>query len=119
MNTPKYTHLHVHSHYSLLDGLGKIPDLMDRAKELGMDSIALTDHGVLYGAIDLFITAKEKGIKPILGCEIYVAARSRFNKEPHVDARRYHLTILLVKNEKGYKNLMKLVSIAHLEGFYY
>ncbi|KKT95442.1 MAG: DNA polymerase III DnaE, DNA polymerase III subunit alpha [Parcubacteria group bacterium GW2011_GWC1_45_14] len=119
MNTPKYTHLHVHSHYSLLDGLGKIPDLMDRAKELGMDSIALTDHGVLYGAIDLFITAKEKGIKPILGCEMYVTPNDLHSKNPTAeDRKRYHL-ILLVKNEKGYKNLMKLVSIAHLEGFYY
>lgn len=119
MNTPKYTHLHVHSHYSLLDGLGKIDDLMDRAKELGMDSIALTDHGVLYGAIDLFITAKEKGLKPILGCEVYVTPNDLHSKNPTAeDRKRYHL-ILLVKNEKGYKNLMKLVSIAHLEGFYY
>jgi DNA polymerase III subunit alpha len=115
----KFTHLHVHSHYSLLDGLAKIDDLLDRAKELGMESIALTDHGVLYGAIEFYIKAKEKGIKPIIGCEMYVTAgdyRSKNNTTE--DKTRYHL-ILLCKNEKGYKNLMKLISIAHLEGFYY
>lgn len=115
----KYTHLHVHSHYSLLDGLGKIDDLMDRAKELGMDSIALTDHGVMYGAVELFIKAKEKGIRPIIGCEMYITPNDLHSKNPTAnDRKRYHL-ILLVKNEEGYHNLMKLVSIAHLEGFYY
>ncbi|HOF42355.1 MAG: DNA polymerase III subunit alpha [Patescibacteria group bacterium] len=115
----KYTHLHVHSHYSLLDGLGKIDDLLDRAKELGMDSIALTDHGVMYGAVEFFIKAKEKGIKPIIGCEMYVTPNDLHSKNPTAeDRKRYHL-ILLVKNEEGYHNLMKLVSIAHLEGFYY
>ena len=115
----KYTHLHVHSHYSLLDGLGKIDDLLDRAKELGMDSIALTDHGVMYGAVELFIKAKEKGIKPIIGCEMYVASGDYKSKDPTTENRkRYHL-ILLVKNDDGYHNLMKLVSIAHLDGFYY
>jgi len=115
----KFTHLHVHSHYSLLDGLGKIDDLLDRAKELGMDSIALTDHGVMYGAVELFIKAKEKGIKPIIGCEMYVSAGDYKSKDPTAENRkRYHL-ILLVKNDEGYHNLMKLVSIAHLEGFYY
>lgn len=115
----KYTHLHVHSHYSLLDGLGKIDDLMDRAKELGMESIALTDHGVMYGAVELFIKAKEKGIKPIIGCEMYVTPNDLTSKNPTAeDRKRYHL-ILLVKNEEGYHNLMKLVSIAHLDGFYY
>ena len=115
----KYTHLHVHSHYSLLDGLGKIDDLLDRAKELGMDSIALTDHGVMYGAVELFIKAKEKGIKPIIGCEMYVASGDYKSKDPTAENRkRYHL-ILLVKNDEGYHNLMKLVSIAHLDGFYY
>jgi DNA polymerase-3 subunit alpha len=115
----KYTHLHVHSHYSLLDGLGKIDDLMDRAKELGMDSIALTDHGVMYGAVELFIKAKEKGIKPIIGCEMYITPNDLHSKNPTAeDRKRYHL-ILLVKNDEGYHNLMKLVSIAHLEGFYY
>lgn len=115
----QYTHLHVHSHYSLLDGLGKIDDLMDRAKELGMDSIALTDHGVMYGAVELFIKAKEKGIKPIIGCEMYVTPNDHTSKTPTAeDRKRYHL-ILLVKNDEGYHNLMKLVSIAHLDGFYY
>ncbi|MDD5397275.1 MAG: DNA polymerase III subunit alpha [Candidatus Moranbacteria bacterium] len=115
----KYTHLHVHSHYSLLDGLGKIDDLMDRAKELGMDSIALTDHGVMYGAVELFIKAKEKGIKPIIGCEMYVTNGDYKSKDATAENRkRYHL-ILLVKNDEGYHNLMKLVSLAHLDGFYY
>ncbi len=115
----KFTHLHVHSHYSLLDGLAKIDDLLDRAKELGMDSLALTDHGVLYGAIEFFMKAKEKGIKPVIGCEMYVTPNDLHSKNPtSEDRKRYHL-ILLAKNERGYKNLMKLISIAHLEGFYY
>lgn len=115
----KFTHLHVHSHYSLLDGLAKIDDLLDRAKELGMESLALTDHGVLYGAVEFFIKAKEKGIKPIIGCEMYLTPNGLHSKNPSSeDRKRYHL-ILLVKNEIGYKNLMKLISIAHLEGFYY
>lgn len=114
----KFTHLHVHTHYSLLDGLAKIDDLLDRAKEMGMDSLAITDHGVLYGAIEFFIKAKERGIKPIIGCEMYVANDLHSKNPDSVDRRRNHL-ILLAKNEKGYKNLMKLISIAHLEGFYY
>lgn len=119
MNTPKFTHLHVHSHYSLLDGLAKIDDLLKRAKELGMDSLALTDHGVMYGVVEFFIKAKEAGIKPIIGCEMYLTPGSRTSKNNTLeDKTRHHLT-LLVKDEKGYKNLMKLVSIAHLEGFYY
>jgi len=115
---PKFTHLHVHSHYSLLDGLPKIDELLDCAKELGMDSIALTDHGVMYGAIEFYKKAKAKGIKPIIGCEVYVAFERLQDKRPGIDAPRYHL-ILLAKNEKGYKNLVKLVTKAHLEGFYY
>lgn len=115
----KFTHLHVHSHYSLLDGLAKIDDLFEEAKKLGMDSLALTDHGVLYGAIEFYIKAKEYGIKPIIGCEMYLTPNDLHSKNPDsLDRRRHHL-ILLAKNEKGYKNLMKLVSIAHLEGFYY
>lgn len=114
-----FTHLHVHSHYSLLDGLGKIDELLDRAKSFGMDSLALTDHGVLYGAIEFYIKAKERGMKPIIGCEMYLAPNGRLSKNPTMqDRTRYHL-ILLAKNLTGYKNLMKLVSIAHLEGFYY
>lgn len=116
---PKFTHLHVHTHYSLLDGLAKIDELLDRAKDLGMDSLAITDHGVLYGAIEFFIKAKERGIKPIIGCEMYLTAGDHLSKNNTAeDKTRYHL-ILLAKNEKGYKNLMKLISIAHLEGFYY
>jgi len=115
----KFAHLHVHTHYSLLDGLAKIDDLLDRAKELGMDSIAITDHGVLYGAVEFFIKAKERGIKPIIGCEMYVTPNNLHSKNPDsIDRKRFHL-ILLAKNEIGYKNLMKLISISHLEGFYY
>jgi DNA polymerase III subunit alpha len=117
-NKINFVHLHVHSHYSLLDGLAKIDELLDRAKELGMESLALTDHGVLYGAIEFYQKAKQKGIKPIIGCEMYLAPNGRENKRAKIDETRHHL-ILLAKNEQGYKNLMKLVTIAHLEGFYY
>ncbi len=115
----KYTHLHVHSHYSLLDGLGKVDDLIDRALEMGMDSIALTDHGVMYGAVELFIKAKEKGIKAIIGCEMYITPNDLTSKNPTAEDRKRHHLILLVKDDEGYHNLMKLVSIAHLDGFYY
>ena len=114
----KFTHLHVHSHYSLLDGLPKIDELLDYVKELGMDSVALTDHGVMYGAVEFFKKAKAKGIKPIIGCEVYVAFEKLTDKRPNVDSKRNHL-ILLAKNEQGYKNLVKLVSVAQLDGFYY
>ncbi|MDP3093409.1 MAG: DNA polymerase III subunit alpha [bacterium] len=114
----KFTHLHVHSQYSLLDGLPKIPDLLDYVKELGMDSLALTDHGVLYGAVEFYKEAVKKGIKPIIGCEVYVANNKMTDKRPNVDDKRYHL-ILLAKNELGYKNLVKLITKAHLQGFYY
>jgi len=115
---PKFTHLHVHSHYSLLDGLSKIPDLLDYTKELGMDSIAITDHGVLYGNIEFYKEAKKRGVKPIFGLEAYIAARSMHDKQPGIDDKRYHLT-LIAKNNKGYENLMKLSSKSYLEGFYY
>ncbi|MFH1968677.1 MAG: DNA polymerase III subunit alpha [bacterium] len=114
----KFTHLHVHSHYSLLDGLAKIDELLDYVKELGMDSVALTDHGVMYGAVEFYKKAKAKKIKPIIGCEVYVAVEGMHDKRPGIDSARYHL-ILLAKNEKGYKNLVKLTTKAHLEGFYY
>lgn len=114
----KFTHLHVHSHYSLLDGLPKIDELLDYVKELGMNSVALTDHGVLYGAVEFYKKAKAKGIKPIIGCEVYTAFEKLQDKRPNIDDKRYHL-ILLAKNEQGYKNLVKLVTKAHLEGFYY
>ena len=114
----KFTHLHVHSHYSLLDGLPKIDELLDYAKELGMDSLAITDHGVMYGAIEFYKKAKAKGIKPIIGCEVYVAFEKLTDKRPNIDSKRNHL-ILLAKNEQGYKNLVKLVTIAQLDGYYY
>ncbi|MEK7664480.1 MAG: DNA polymerase III subunit alpha [Patescibacteria group bacterium] len=114
----KFTHLHTHSHYSLLDGLPKIPELLDYVKELGMDSVALTDHGVLYGAVEFYKEAKARGIKPIIGLEAYVAYESRLDKRPNIDSKSYHM-ILLARNEQGYKNLVKLTTAAHLEGFYY
>lgn len=114
----KFTHLHVHSHYSLLDGLPKIDELLDYVKKLGMESVALTDHGVLYGAVEFYKKAKDKGIKPIIGAEVYVARESMLQKRPNIDDKRYHL-VLLAKNEIGYKNLVKLITRAHLDGFYY
>ncbi|MFZ2226689.1 MAG: DNA polymerase III subunit alpha, partial [Candidatus Moraniibacteriota bacterium] len=115
----KFTHLHVHTHYSLLDGLAKVDDILDRAKELGMDSLAITDHGVLYGAIEFYIKAKARGIKPIIGCEMYLSPTDLHSKNPDSADRKRHHLILLAKNEAGYKNLMRLITIAHLEGFYY
>ncbi|KKQ72786.1 MAG: polymerase III, alpha subunit protein [Berkelbacteria bacterium GW2011_GWB1_38_5] len=114
----KFVHLHTHSHYSLLDGLGKIPDLVNRAKELKMEALALTDHGVMYGAIEFYKECLKAGIKPIIGTEMYIAPRRMQDKETKTDGSPYHL-VLLAKNETGYKNLLKIVSAAHLEGFYY
>jgi len=114
----KFTHLHLHSHYSLLDGLPKIDEIIEYVKELGMDSVALTDHGNLYGAVEFYKKAKQAGIKPIIGCEMYQAYERMEQKRPHIDDKRYHL-VLLVKNKEGYKNLVKLVTEAHLRGFYY
>ncbi|MBU4332478.1 DNA polymerase III subunit alpha [Patescibacteria group bacterium] len=114
----KFTHLHTHSHYSLLDGLPKIDELVAKAKKCNMDSLALTDHGVMYGAIEFYKTCKEADIKPIIGVEFYVAPNGRLNKQPRIDEERHHL-VLLAKNEIGYKNLLKLTTKAHLEGFYY
>jgi DNA polymerase-3 subunit alpha len=113
-----FVHLHNHSHYSLLDGLSKIEEMVETAKKEGMGALAITDHGNMYGAIDFYKTCKGAGIKPIIGVEAYLAARSRHDKEPGVDSKRYHLT-LLSKNEAGYKNLIKLVTLSNLEGFYY
>ena len=113
-----FVHLHTHSEYSLLDGLGKLDLLIDRAKTLGMDALAVTDHGAMYGSFKFYLKAKAAGIKPIVGVETYVARRSRFDKEGKIDTDPYHL-ILLAKNETGYKNLMKLVTQAHLTGYYY
>ncbi len=114
----KFTHLHVHTHYSLLDGLGKIDDLLEKAKEYKMNSLAITDHGTMYGVIEFYLKAKKAGIKPIIGCEFYVAPNGLENKKPRVDEDRFHL-ILLAENNQGYQNLMKLTTEAHLKGFYY
>ncbi|MEK7512782.1 MAG: PHP domain-containing protein, partial [Patescibacteria group bacterium] len=113
-----FIHLHVHSHYSLLDGLAKIDDLVARAKELKMPALALTDHGNLYGAIEFYKKATKAGVKPILGVEAYVAPHRMMNKRPKVDETRYHLT-LLAKNTTGWKNLIALVTASNLDGFYY
>ena len=114
-----FTHLHVHTVYSLLDGFAKIPDLVGRAKELGFDSLAITDHGVMYGVIEFYKECKAQGIKPILGCEVYVAPGSRFDRETGANDERYYHLILLAENEIGYKNLTKIVSQGFTEGFYY
>ena len=113
-----FVHLHTHTAYSLLDGQGTIEKLVDRAKALGQTAMAITDHGNMYGVIDFYEYARQQGIKPILGCEVYVAARSRLDKVHEYDAQSYHL-ILLAENEEGYHNLMKLVSIGFVEGYYY
>ena len=113
-----FVHLHTHSHYSLLDGLAKIDDLVKEAVRLGMPALALTDHGNLYGAVEFYKKAKNNGLKPIIGVEAYLAPGSRHSKKPGIDDKRYHL-LLLAENNEGYQNLLKLVTISHLEGFYY
>ena len=114
-----FTHLHVHTEYSLLDGSSKIKEITKRAAELGMDSLAITDHGVMYGVIDFYKAAKEVGIKPVLGCEVYVAPGSRFDKEAGTGEDKYNHLVLLAENNTGYQNLMKIVSRGFTEGFYY
>ncbi|MDQ5971105.1 MAG: polymerase subunit alpha [Patescibacteria group bacterium] len=118
MSDSKFIHLHTHSHYSLLDGLSKVEDMVRIAKEHKMDAMAITDHGNMYGAIEFYKKCNKAGIKPIIGCEVYVAERGMKDKEPGIDNKRYHL-ILLAKNITGYKNLMKIVTKANLEGYYY
>lgn len=118
----EFTHLHVHTEYSLLDGSSKIKELVHRAKELGMDSLAITDHGVMYGAIEFYKAALAEGLNPILGCEVYVAPGSRFDREAAKGAEddsRYHHLVLLAENDEGYRNLVKIVSKGFTEGFYY
>lgn len=114
-----FTHLHVHTEYSLLDGSNKIKEYVKRVKELGMDSAAITDHGVMYGVIDFYKACKAEGINPILGCEVYVAPNSRFDKELTGGEDRYYHLVLLAENNKGYENLMKIVSRGFTEGYYY
>ncbi|NLP17199.1 MAG: DNA polymerase III subunit alpha [Clostridiales bacterium] len=114
-----FTHLHLHTEYSLLDGSGKIKELVLRAKELGMDSLAITDHGVMFGVIDFYKACIMEDIKPIIGCEVYIAPNSRFDREPGATEDRYYHLVLLAENNRGYQNLMKIVSIGFLEGFYY
>ncbi len=114
-----FTHLHVHTEYSLLDGSNKIKEYVARVRELGMDSAAITDHGVMYGVIDFYREAKAAGINPILGCEVYVAPNSRFDREVGSDEDRYYHLVLLAENNQGYANLMKIVSLGFVEGFYY
>ena len=112
-----FNHLHVHTEFSLLDGMCRIPQLVKRAKELGMDSLAMTDHGVMYGAIDFYSEAKKVGIKPIIGCELYVSPNDHTNRTAS-EKSSYHL-VVLAKNLTGYRNLIQLTTKAHLEGFYY
>jgi len=114
----KFTHLHVHSHYSLLDGLAKIDQLLDACQELKMPSIALTDHGNMYGAVEFYQKAKKRGIRPIIGCEIYIAPHGMDQRRPNIDNKPHHL-VILVKNKEGYRNLVQLTTKAYLEGFYY
>jgi DNA polymerase-3 subunit alpha len=114
----RFAHLHTHTHYSLLDGLTKIDELVARTKELGMDSVAITDHGAMYGAIEFYQKAKKAGIKPIIGCEMYITENMR-DKSPASNGKKYYHLVLLAENNTGYQNLMKLVTAAHLDGFYY
>ena len=113
-----FTHLHVHTEYSLLDGAARITDVVARAKELGMDSLAITDHGVMFGVIDFYKECKKQGIKPIIGCEVYTAARTMLDKDAERDKYQGHL-VLLAENEEGYKNLIKIVSLGFTKGYYY
>ena len=113
-----FVHLHVHTEYSLLDGFSRVKNLVSRAKELNMSAVAITDHGCMFGAIDFFKVAKKEGIKPIIGCEVYTAPRSMRDKDPNYDKSQGHL-ILLAKDMQGYQNLIKLVSEAYVQGFYY
>src|ERR1051325_10047547 len=120
MSHADFVHLHLHTEYSLLDGACRLDRLMDKAHELKFSSLAITDHGVLYGAIDFYQAARAKGIKPIIGCEVYVAPGSRLDKKTTAGGRDvYNHLVLLAKDETGYKNLIRLTTAAHLEGYYY
>ena len=113
-----FTHLHVHTEYSLLDGAARIKDLVSHAAELGMNSLAITDHGAMFGVVEFYKECKKQGIKPIIGCEVYTAARKMTDKDPEKDKHQGHL-LLLAKNETGYKNLIKIVSQGYIKGYYY
>ena len=113
-----FSHLHVHTEYSLLDGAARIPDLIAETKRLGMDSIAITDHGNMFGVVEFYKAAKAGGIHPVIGCEVYMAARTMHDSDPVLDRKQSHL-VLLAENQTGYKNLMKIVSAAYKDGFYY
>ena len=112
-----FTHLHLHTQYSLLDGACRIGELVSYAKSIGQTSIAITDHGVMYGVIDFYRECKKQGVRPIIGCEVYVAPRSRFDKVYELDKEYFHM-VLLCENDQGYRNLVKLVSLGFTEGFY-
>ena len=114
-----FTHLHTHTEYSLLDGSNKIKEYVARVKELGMTAAAITDHGAMFGVIDFYRAAHAEGIKPIIGCEVYVAPGSRFDRESGAGEERYYHLVLLAENNQGYANLMKIVSRGYVEGFYY
>ena len=118
LDSSQFVHLHNHTHHSLLDGLTKIPNLVNLVKDLGMEAVAITDHGTMSGIIEFYKAAKGAGVKPILGMEAYVASRSRFDRDPQKDKGRFHLTVLAMNNE-GYHNLMQISSKANLEGMYY
>src|SRR5262245_49060791 len=118
MSDQPFVHLHVHTEYSLLDGLSRIPDLVAHAQEMDMPALAITDHGAMFGVIDFYRECKEAGIKPIIGMEGYLARRTMRDKEPKIDSKPFHL-LLVAKNETGYRNLMKIASAAQLEGYYY
>ncbi len=113
-----FVHLHVHSEYSLLDGLSRLPVLVERARELGMPAIALTDHGTMFGAVDFYLTAKAAGVKPIIGIEAYMATRGMHDRDPQLDSRAHHL-LLLAESDAGYRNLLQIATASQLEGFYY
>ena len=113
-----FVHLHLHTEYSLLDGFAKIDNLIKHVKSLGQKSVAITDHGNMHGVIDFYRAAKKEGIKPIIGCEVYMATRTRLDREPKIDADNYHLVLLAI-NDVGYKNLINMVSTSYLDGFYY
>ncbi|HOK54619.1 MAG TPA: PHP domain-containing protein, partial [Armatimonadota bacterium] len=118
VGSSSFIHLHTHSEFSLLDGACRIKDIVKQAAEFEMPAVALTDHGVMYGIISFYQECRKAGIKPILGCEVYVAPRARNSRNPKLDNEQHHL-VLLAENEKGYKNLLKLVSTAYIDGFYY